>query len=182
MLQDLGTVRTARLTLRRPVADDAAFVLALLSDPATTAHNPSDALRTPAAAQQLVRRWQAQWQAGLGYWIVRLHDDERPVGVCGAKTAEPEGRPVWNLLWRFAPEAWGHGYAREAAAEAVRCATAVDATRPVIARVRPGNRASARVAAWIGLERRPDLDLVGEDGPDEVWARPAAPVRAARTA
>lgn len=174
--------RTARLTLRRPTEDDAGFVLALLSDPATTAHNPSDGLRTLAEARALVRRWQEQWEAGLGYWIVRRLEDDRPIGVCGAKAAEPDGRRVWNLLWRFAPEAWGHGYAREAAAEAVRCATALDATRPVIARVRPANRASARVAAAVGLERRPDLDLTGEDGPDEVWANPGAPIRGARTA
>jgi len=180
--EDFETRRTERLSLRRPTADDAAFVLALLGDPATTAHNPSDALRTPAEAAELVEWWQAQWEAGLGYWIVRLLDDGRAVGVCGAKAAEPEGRRVWNLLWRFAPEAWGHGYAREAAAEAVRCAFAADPARPVIARVRPENRASARVASAIGLERRPDLDLAGEDGPDEVWALPGAPIRSARTA
>jgi len=168
--------------LRRPTEDDAAFVLALLRDPATTAHNPSDALRTPAEARALLQRWQGQWEAGPGYWIARLLHDDRAIGVCGAKAAEPEGRRVWNLLWRFAPEAWGHGYAREAAAEAVRCAIAADATRPVIARVRPENRASARLAAAIGLEWRPDLDLVGEDGPDEVWATPGAPIRSARTA
>lgn len=182
MSEDFEAVTTARLSLRGPTADDAAFVLALLADPATTAHNPSDALGTPAEARALVDRWQAQWEAGLGYWIVRLLDEDRPIGVCGAKAAEPEGRPVWNLLWRLAPEARGHGSAREAAAEAVQCALAADASRTVIARVRPENRASARVAAAIGLERRPDLDLVGEDGPDEVWAVPGAPVRSARTA
>jgi hypothetical protein len=41
------------------------------------------------------------------------------------------------------------------------------------------NTASAGVAAAIGLQRRPDLDLIGDDGPDDVWASlpgPSAPV------
>jgi RimJ/RimL family protein N-acetyltransferase len=99
--------------------------------------------------------------------------------VCGVKAVELEGRPVWNLLYRFLPSAWGHGYAREAAAAAVRTAGLVAPERLVIARVRPVNTASAGVAAAIGLQRRPDLDLIGDDGPDDVWASlpgPSAPV------
>lgn len=152
-------------------------MLALLADPRTTAHNPSDGLADLEEAEALLRRWDDQWSAGLGYWVV----EERSgavIGVCGVKAVDLAGRPAWNLLYRFGPDAWGHGYAREAAAAAIRAAAAVDGNRIVVARVRPANAASARVAAAIGLERRPDLDLVGEDGPDEVWATP----RSARTA
>jgi RimJ/RimL family protein N-acetyltransferase len=170
-------VRSDRLLLRRPSAADAAFVLALLVDPRTTVHNPSDGLSELGHAQTLLQRWDAQWAAGLGYWIV----EERSgavIGVCGVKAVDLPSGPAWNLLYRFAPDAWGHGYAREAAAEALRAAAEVDLRRPVVARVRPANTASARVAAAIGLERRPDLDVAGDDGPDEVWATP----RSTRTA
>ena len=162
------SVRTERLLLRRPVADDARFALALLADPRTTAHNPSDAIAVPAEADELVARWLLQWSAGLGYWIVERNG--QPIGVCGVKAVELTGRPIWNLLYRFAPEAWGHGFAREAAAEAVRAADDADPSRPVLARVRPANTASARVAAAIGLERRADLDVDGDDGRDEIRA------------
>jgi ribosomal-protein-alanine N-acetyltransferase len=174
-------VRTERLLLRRPVAADAAFVLSLLADPATTVHNPSDALVDLGEVEALLARWQEQWSSGLGYWVVR-DAAGRSIGVCGVKAAELEARPVWNLLYRFLPSAQGSGYAREAAAEAVRIAAVVEPLRLVTARVRPANTASARVAAAIGLERRPDLDTLGEDGPDEVWAGSAAPTRGARTA
>jgi RimJ/RimL family protein N-acetyltransferase len=170
-------VRTERLLLRRPRADDAGSVLALLADPRTTAHNPSDGLTDLAEAAALLRRWDAQWDAGLGYWIVE-EQGGTVIGVCGVRAVDLAGRPAWNLLYRFCPDAWGHGYAREAAAEAIRAGAAVDRGRTVVARVRPANTASARVAAAIGLERRPDLDVVGDDGPDEVWATP----RVARTA
>ena len=48
-------------------------------------------------------------------------------------------------------------------------------TRPgerLVARVRPGNLASARVAAKAGLVRAADLDTAGEDGPDHIWVLP----------
>jgi RimJ/RimL family protein N-acetyltransferase len=166
----LERVATDRLVLRRPTADDAPLVLALLADPDGVRHNPSDALRTLEEAQHLVGRWQEQWDAGLGYWIVEL--DGAGVGVCGVKAVQLDGAPVWNLLYRLLPGARGRGVAREAAAEAVRRAREVDPDRPVIARIRAANAASARVAAAIGLERRPDLDADGEDGPDDVWATP----------
>lgn len=162
-------VRTDRLLLRRPTEEDAAFALTLLSDPATTTHNPSDALGEPPEATALLGRWDEQWRSGLGYWIVE--DATGPVGVCGVKAVELGGRAVWNLLYRFRPSAWGRGYAREAAAAAVRAAGLVAPERLVIARVRPANTASARVAVAIGLERRPELDVTGDDGPDDVWAQ-----------
>jgi RimJ/RimL family protein N-acetyltransferase len=152
-------------------------VLALLADPRTTAHNPSDHLADLGDAEALLLRWDAQWAAELGYWIVEERSGSA-IGVCGVKAVEVAGRRVWNLLYRFVPDAWGRGYAREAATEAIRAAAAVDGSRIVIARVRPANTASARVAAAIGLERRADLDVMGDDGPDEVWATP----RSARTA
>lgn len=174
--------RTDRLRLRVPQPDDAAFAFALLTDPWTTAHNPSDALASPQEAHDLVARWRAQRTAGLGYWIVERLEDGLPIGVCGVKAVELDGRPVWNLLYRFAPAAWGRGYAREAAAEAIRAALDADPSRLVVARVRPANTASARVAAAVGLLRRPELDTTGDDGPDDVWATPDAPIRSTRTA
>lgn len=38
----------------------------------------------------------------------------------------------------------------------------------VVARIRPSNRASQRVAAKVGLRRDPDFDGEGDDGLD--WA------------
>ncbi|MDH2442887.1 GNAT family N-acetyltransferase [Amnibacterium sp. CER49] len=169
-MPSLERVRTDRLLLRRPAEDDAPLVLTLLNDPDGVRHNPSDALHTLEEARDLVRRWQEQWDAGLGYWVVE--QDGAGLGVCGVKAVRLADRPVWNLLYRLLPEAQGRGVAREAAAEAVRRAQEVDPGRPVVARVRPANTASARVAAAIGLERRPDLDVEGEDGADEVWATP----------
>jgi ribosomal-protein-alanine N-acetyltransferase len=163
-------VKTHRLVLRRPVDADAEFVLALHSDPQAIAHNPADGLADLADARTRLAMWSEQWRQGLGYWIVEETVPGRPIGVCGVKAVDLHGRPSWNLLYRFLPEAWGSGYASEAARASIGAAAQVDASRPVIARIRPANSGSARVAEAIGLVRRPDLDLDGEDGRDELWS------------
>ena len=163
-------LRTDRLLLRRPTTADAPFVLALHADPQAIAHNPADALGDLAEAGSRLTLWSTQWQHGLGYWIVEERAADRAIGVCGVKAADLHGQPSWNLLYRFLPEAWGRGYAREAARASLEAAAGVDASRPVIARIRPDNTASARVAEAIGLVRRPDLDLDGDDGRDEIWS------------
>ena len=114
--------------------------------------------------------WSGHWEQGLGYWIVEESVLGRPIGVCGVKAVDLHGRPSWNLLYRFLPEAWGNGYASEAARASIEAAAQVDASRPVVARIRPANSGSAPVAETIGLVRRPDLDLDGEDGRDELWS------------
>jgi RimJ/RimL family protein N-acetyltransferase len=43
---------------------------------------------------------------------------------------------------------------------------------PVIARVRPANHTSARVALKAGLVRTAELDNLGQDGPDWIFASP----------
>ena len=163
-------IRTDRLLLRRPIEADAPFVLALHSDPRTIAHNPADALTDLADAHARLAAWSRHWKQGLGYWIVEEITLGRPIGVCGVKAVDLHDRPSWNLLYRFLPEAWGRGYASEAARASIRVAAQVDASRPVIARIRPANSASSRVSKAIGLVRRPDLDLDGEDGRDEIWS------------
>ncbi len=40
---------------------------------------------------------------------------------------------------------------------------------PVVARVRPQNRASAAVALGAGLQRAAQWDSTGEDGPEEMY-------------
>lgn len=158
-------LRTTRLVLRRPVRADAGFVFSVHNDRRTTEHNPGDALHTPEEAEQLLSRWDAHWNRhGFGYWVVVA---ETPVGFCGAKVMELARQPILNLFYRLAPEHWGRGIASEAAGAVRQWASEVDL--PLVARVRPDNVASARIATRIGLQRRPELDGPGFDGFDHIY-------------
>ncbi|MCC8244651.1 GNAT family N-acetyltransferase [Saccharothrix luteola] len=173
---DNAELRTERLTLRRPVADDVVAVHEIHRDPLACAHNPSDALRTPEEAAGLLERWLEHWRGfGFGYWVVRPRDAGRTLGFCGVKLTDIDGRRGLNLFYRFDPAAWGRGIASEAAREVVRWARATLPALPVVARVRPANTASQRVAVNAGLTRADHLDRPGEDGPDLLFAAGWAP-------
>jgi [ribosomal protein S5]-alanine N-acetyltransferase len=163
---------TLRLLLRPPLASDADVILRLHQDPQAIAHNPSDRLDDPAEAQELLDRWIEHWRRhAIGYWVVCWRDDPGILGVCGVKVMTLHTRPVSNLFYRFAPQHWGRGIASEAATAVVERARS-DPSRPVIARVRPDNTASARVAVKAGLRRAAHLDTVGEDGTDHIYVSP----------
>ncbi|MFJ9771377.1 GNAT family N-acetyltransferase [Kitasatospora sp. NPDC101157] len=161
---------TRRLSLRRPTEGDVDAVLAVHRDPAACLHNPSDALATRSEAEERYGRWDALWQArGFGYWTVRARGAAPVLGFCGVKPMELAGRPVLNLFYRFAPAAWGRGFATEAATAVVRWSAANVPGLPLIARVRPDNLPSQGVALRAGLRRAEHLDGPGCDGLDWIY-------------
>jgi len=165
-------LRTERLTLRRPIPTDVHAILAIHADPRAYAHNPSDALATLEEAEGLLARWRDHWERhGFGYWVVvRATDPSTPIGFCGLKSMRLHDRRVLNLFYRLDPSAWGDGAASEAATRVVAWARESHPEVPTVARVRPANAASHRVAVRAGLRRMPELDTTGEDGLDWIYA------------
>lgn len=172
---DNDQLLTARLSLRRPTRADIDAIYRVHRDPQACAHNPSDMLATHADAEDLYLRWDEHWSRhGLGYWVIRLRDGYQPaaiLGFCGLKLMKLSNRDVLNLFYRLDPAAWGDGVATEAASAVVAWATAHLPDHAVIARVRPDNIASARVAAQAGLRRAEHLDNYGEDGLDWIYTK-----------
>jgi [ribosomal protein S5]-alanine N-acetyltransferase len=152
--------RTERLTLRRPTAADVDDVFAIHSDPRVWEHSPESVHVDRAQSQTWLAHWVHHWrQHGFGYWLA--DSDGELVGCGGVELLRPG---VLNVYYRFRPEAWGKGLASELVA------AAVELTAPgmlLLARIRPGNEASARVALRGGFQRRADLDHDGF----EVYAR-----------
>ncbi|MEV0151243.1 MULTISPECIES: GNAT family N-acetyltransferase [unclassified Nonomuraea] len=174
-MSDLGPtgveLRTDRLVLLPPTRADIDAIFAIHKDPQTSLHNPSDALAHLDEAEQLYQRWTNQWQScGYGYWVVRRHGSAQQLGFCGIKPMELHGMKILNLFYRFAVSAWGHGYASEAATAVTTWASQAVPDLPLIARVRPANVASQRVAVHAGLSRAEHLDENGEDGLDWIYA------------
>lgn len=166
-----GGLSTARLVLRQPVLGDVGVVLRLHQDLRATAHNPGDALEDETAARRRLIQWRQHWEHhGVGYWALSWrHDQAGVLGFCGVKVMTLHGRDVSNLLYRLDPQVWCRGVATEAASAVVQNTLQHSPDRPVIARVRPDNRASARVAIKAGLVRATELDTPGEDGLDHIY-------------
>jgi RimJ/RimL family protein N-acetyltransferase len=164
-------LQTARLSLRRPTVGDIDAIFEIQGDPRACHHNPSDRLSQCEEAEELYRRWDEQWRRyGYGYWVVCRHGSDVQLGFCGVKPMELSGLKVLNLFYRFDPSAWGKGFASEAATAVAAWASWQVPELPLIARVRPANVASQRVAIRAGLIRAEHLDTTGEDGVDWIFA------------
>ena len=188
MTNDESKLRTSertpggRLLVRRPTRDDLDDVFRIHGDPRTNVHNLAGPGRDFGPCRKLLDTWLAHWDTyGFGYWVVEIADTTRidhrvgaVVGFSGVRHGVWLGRPVLNLYYRFALEAWGHGYASEVARYAVQWATTNHPDLPVLARTRPGNIASRRVAEAVGLVRQPDLEADDGHGPLVVFGQPMA--------
>jgi RimJ/RimL family protein N-acetyltransferase len=99
---------------------------------------------------------------GFSFWAMERREDKAFLGFCGLKITFDRGSAIegaTELGWRLREDAWGQGYAREAALASLRWAWAnLDVPR-VIATTVAGNRRSWGLMERIGMTRRPELDF-----------------------
>jgi RimJ/RimL family protein N-acetyltransferase len=163
---------TGRLALRRPLPADLDTIFAIHRDPQACLHNPSDLITARAEAEHLYARWDEHWRRhGFGYWVVQDRTSEKILGFAGLKVVRFREHEALNLFYRLDPRVWGDGLGAEAATAVVAWADEHLPDWPIVARVRPGNVPSQRVARRARLVRAEHLDDEGEDGLDWLFAR-----------
>ena len=104
---------------------------------------------------------------GHTFWIVERKDDRahlsgEMLGFCGIKRVNAAGTEMagqHEVGWRLREDAWGHGYAKEAATASLDLAFGRFAAPHVVALTVEGNDASRRLMERLGLSRRADLDF-----------------------
>jgi len=118
-------------------------------------------LSAAESAAQYARLEASLAARGFTFWPVIRRADARFLGICGLKDGAP-GTPIegeMEIGWRFAREAWGQGYATEAA----RAALAHGFGDPAVARIAAittlANRPSWRVMERIGMTRATEEDF-----------------------
>ena len=110
----------------------------------------------------------ASWQPlhGHTFWVVERKADGAFLGFCGIKIANDPGSPVegeFEAGWRFREDAWGQGYAKEAAIASLDAAFGRLGAERVVALTVDGNRPSWGLMERLRMTRRPDLDYVGAE-------------------
>lgn len=111
---------TERLQLRGWRDDDKPAYAALNADPEVMAHFPSTL--TAAQSDEMVDRFVAGWeQRGYGLWAVEVRESSRFIGFVGlsSPTWQAPFTPCIEVGWRLSKDAWGRGYAPEAARAAL---------------------------------------------------------------
>lgn len=166
-LQVCQNLKTDRLILRRPVADDwPAFHDFMMSDRASFF----------GSHKHLAKSWRAfaaelgHWEIfGYGMWAVTRHDDDTALGLVGPWTPPdwPETEIGWMIL---SGDVEGTGIATEAAKAAVAHAFDVLGWDTAVSYIAPGNTRSIRLAKKLGAVL--DKDAAGPDADTLVYRHP----------
>jgi len=157
-------LHTPRLTLDELETDrDAAFILALLPEPGFLANIGDRGVRDLASARRYIEEGPRAAYAGQGYglWRATERDGGRPVGLCGIVRREGLSDP--DIGYAFLAEAWGRGYASEAARACLDHARRTLRLGRIVAITTPGNAASQAVLKKIGLKPAGTVRLPGKD-------------------
>ena len=113
-------------------------------------------------------RWRERpmvWQQtrGFTFWALERKADGELFGFCGLKLLDAPGsgsvEGEIEIGWRLREDAWGQGYAKEAASACLDFAFTRLAAPRVIAITVPGNAASQGLMLRLGMRRREDLDF-----------------------
>lgn len=147
------------ITFRALSSWDGTLVHELHGDPMTNAHNPLGASLDPGASEEMLASW-LQHRADHGFGYELAFEENRLVGICGARRDLWRDMPVINLYWRLLPDYWGKGLSGDLGRHALSIARSVThvVDELIVARMLPGNAGSVRVAEKLGLTRRSDLD------------------------
>ncbi|MBO9547796.1 GNAT family N-acetyltransferase [Caulobacter sp.] len=163
-------IATDRLVLRPAVDADRDAIAALNAHPQVGAWLGGVRDRTESDA--FVDRVQAhEFQHGFGFWAVERKADRRLIGMTGVWWVPPEMEmpDTVEIGWRFHPEAWGQGYATEAARAALAYGFEALKLPEIIAFTARTNLASQGVIRRIGMIHDPARDFdhpgLAEDHP-----------------
>jgi len=156
----LPELRTERLLLRQWRDEDLAPFAKLNADAEVMRYFPAPLSRLESDA--LARREQARIASrGWGLWAVGQTDGAPFIGFVGfAQTPfEADFTPAVEIGWRLASEAWGQGYASEAARAVLAYGFTTIGLDQVVSFTARSNLRSQRVMERIGMVRDPADDF-----------------------
>ncbi|HEY6578273.1 MAG TPA: GNAT family N-acetyltransferase [Rhizomicrobium sp.] len=152
-------IETPRLLLRPWTEADLPEFVRVTNAPAVMQHlggvGDPEEFRAGFLRMQL-----CQAQNGFSFWIVERRDDTALLGFCGLKRGNVgpiEGEI--EIGWRLREDAWGQGFAREAAAASLHWAWRNLSCARVVAVTVEANASSRRLMERLGMRREPQLDF-----------------------
>lgn len=143
---------TDRLLLRHWRDGDRAPFAAMNADPAVMEHFPAPMTRE--RSDDLVDRLiAAHEQRGFGLWALEVLETGRFIGFTGLSVPgfQAHFTPAVEVGWRLAKDAWGNGYATEAARAALAYGFGPAGLDEVVSFTSTTNTPSQRVMQRIGM-------------------------------
>jgi RimJ/RimL family protein N-acetyltransferase len=162
-------IRTERLILRPILAEDLDAYAAMYADPEVVRFiSDGTTASRDETAEWLERSIRRNELDGWDMRSVVRAADGTVLGRCGIAVREIEGRVEREVGYLLGREHWGRGYATEAASAMRDHALGELGLRRVIALIQPGNAASKRVAARLGMAYERDVEF--HDRPVELYS------------
>jgi RimJ/RimL family protein N-acetyltransferase len=163
-------IQTERLLLRNWRDGDAALLHEHCNTPEVMRW--LGGVRTPEFMDEVAAKL-TSWQEKYGhtFWVVERKEDGAFLGFCGLKIADGIQSTVLaeiEIGWRLRRDAWGKGYAKEAATASLDHAfETLDAPR-VVALTVIGNEMSWGLMKRLGMTLRPDLEYIDLAWPESM--------------
>jgi RimJ/RimL family protein N-acetyltransferase len=153
-------IRTERLILRAFRDEDRDPWAAMNADPEVMRHFPATLSREEA--DSLIDRINKNIaDTGAGFWAVERVEDGRFLGFAGLNCIGHDIplKGEWEVGWRLARHAWGHGYATEAGRAALANGFGAMGLARIVAYTASTNLPSEAVMQRIGMVRAADMDF-----------------------
>ena len=169
-------VETERLRLRTwNETDKAEFVRVTNRPPVMRWLGGVQSEQAMATAFERIDGYQRDF--GHTLWVVERKSDEALLGFCGLKRVNSPGASCpgdFEIGWRLREDAWGQGFAKEAAIASLDLAFGRLAAPHVVALTVAANKSSQGLMERLGMGRRSDLDFIDERfgpelNPSMVW-------------
>ncbi|RKS96451.1 GNAT family N-acetyltransferase [Chryseobacterium defluvii] len=154
-------IATERLILRKPAKEDFERFFEINNDPKTNMHNPSGPMGFEKAESTFARMLDHWEKHNFGGWtIVEKDNPENIIGFGGLSYKLYGEEEKLNLGYRFAPEAWGKGYATEFSKKTIAFGLNDLNKEEIFGVVRPDNVTSVKVLEKSGMSLAGKLDDV----------------------
>ena len=159
----MNHIETKRLVLSEFFLDDAPFILEMLNDPAWLQFIGDRGVKTLEDAQDyIVNKLQKGFkEQGFGMMIVKLKNDETPIGTCGL--LKREYLDDMDIGFAFLPNFRGKGYAFEAVSATMSYGKENLGIKHILAFTDADNSASIQLIEKLGLE----FERLMTDFPDD---------------
>jgi ribosomal-protein-alanine N-acetyltransferase len=154
------TLPTPRLVLRRWKVDDRGRLAAIVADPEVMKYRFAPLSR--AESDQMIDQNEESFEARrFGLWAIERNEDHRLIGYAGFGTSDFGAAfcPAIDVGWTLARDAWGRGYATEAASVALDYAFEVLRLGEVVAHTTAANERSRAVMRRLGMTHDPADDF-----------------------
>jgi RimJ/RimL family protein N-acetyltransferase len=163
--REFEVIETARLILRPWREDDRDDLARMCADPNVMVDYPKP--QSHAESDVRFARYQESFEKfGFCRWAVERRNDGRFLGYTGINPTWPDHplAPNVEIGWRLIREAWGCGYASEAASASLRDGFARCKLSKVYSFTTSENFRSQAVMNRIGLAREAARDFLDQQG------------------